>query len=700
MKQHVWLFGLSLCAVPAFADDAGPVPQPVPAPTEAPAATGTDDEITDEVTVVERSSNRLGSADTASEGTVGPEQLKRRPLQRPGELLETVPGLIVTQHSGSGKANQYFLRGFNLDHGTDFATKIDGVPINFPTHAHGQGWMDISFLIPELVQGVTYRKGSYSASQGDFSAAGSADVTYANRITGQRVVVEGGAFGHRRLLLLGSPGTRKADVVYGLELQGYDGPFVTPENYRKINGILRVGRGDQNHRWTLSGLAYHGKWNSTDQIPLRAVQSGQIPRFGEIDPTDGGISHRYSLNGQYHGQTARSRTDANAYFIDYKLNLFSNFTYFLDDPVRGDQFEQADNRRVFGANAAHILIGKLGARPMQNEFGLQIRHDNISPVGLYLTQARNRFDTVREDAVKQTSVAPYFENRVRWAPKFRTVAGLRYDNYHFDVNASNPLNSGKNSDSLLSPKLSLIFGPFKKSEFYFNAARAFHSNDARGTTITVDPKTGDPAMPVTPLVKAKEAELGYRFGTKTLQSTFALWTLKLDSELLFTGDAGTTEPSRPTRRSGVEFANYWTPKPWLTFDADFALARARFSDVDPAGKRVPGAVEGVIAAGVAIDHPKSYFGALRLRYFGPRPLIEDNSVRSSSTFLMNAQVGYHLKNHTRVALDIFNLLNAKVSEIDYYYQSRLPGEPTAGVNDIHFHPSESRSLRLALSKDF
>ena len=306
---------------------------------------------------------------------------------------------------------------------------------------------------------------------------------------GFRPTVEVGGFGHRRLLLLGSPKTPKADIVYGLELQHYDGPWVNPDDFRKINGILRIGKGDADHRWTLTGMGYHGKWNSTDQIPLRAVQSGQIPRFGAIDPSDGGVSHRYSLNGQYHGQNARSRTDANAYFIDYKLNLFSNFSYFLDDPVRGDQFEQADNRRVYGLNAGHVFLGKLGARPMQNEFGLQIRHDDISPVALYLTQARNRFDTVRQDEVKETTLAPYFENRVRWVPKFRSVVGLRYDNYHFDVNSSNPLNSGKNSDSLLSPKLSLIFGPFKRSEFYFNAARAFHSNDARGTTITVDPKT-------------------------------------------------------------------------------------------------------------------------------------------------------------------------------------------------------------------
>lgn len=703
MKKKLMLCAALILTVPALADAPAPTPTP-PAPTSAETPDKTEktdaQETPFEITITERSTNLLGNADSASQGTVGPEQLKRRPILRPGELLETVPGLIISQHSGDGKANQYYLRGFNLDHGTDLATKLDGVPINFPTHAHGHGYTDLSFLIPELVQGLTYRKGSYLASQGDFSAAGSVDISYFNRLPHQRPSVTYGGFGFQRLLLLGSPQKSKTDIVYGLELQHYDGPWVNPEDYKKINGILRIGNGDEKRRWTLSGLAYRGKWDSTDQIPLRAVQSGLISRFNAIDATDGGKTHRYSLNAQWQSEGKKSRTEANAYALDYKLNLFSNFTYFLDDPIRGDQFEQAEERRTFGANIAYKIDGQFGTRKMQNEVGLQLRHDRLNPIGLYNTQGRVRFNTVREDRVKETSAAPHFENRVRWAPKFRTVAGLRYDNYRFDVDSSIAANSGKQSDSLLSPKINFIFGPFKKSELYISAARAFHSNDARGTTITVDPKTGAPADRVTPLVKANEAEIGWRLSTKKLQSTVSLWTLSLDSELLFVGDAGTTEASRPSRRTGLEWTNYYTPRPWLAFDADFAYSQARFRDTDPAGNRIPGAVEGVVSLGASIDHPKGYFGGLRLRYFGPRPLIEDNSVRSSSTTLVNGRVGYRLKNGYRVAVDAFNLLNAKVSDIDYFYESRLPGEPAGGVADIHFHPSESRSFRLSLSRDF
>ncbi len=697
MTTKLLLGAALLFMLPVLGDE--PVAPIIGAP-EAPKDAVENDETPFEVTITERSTNLIGIADSASEGTIGPEQIKRRPLLRPGELLEAVPGLIISQHSGSGKANQYYLRGFNLDHGTDFATYLDGVPINFPTHGHGQGYTDLNFLIPELVQGVTYRKGSYLASQGDFSAAGSAYISYAQRLKSQSSEISLGGFGHRRLLLTGSPQKSNADIVYGLELSQYDGPWVLPEDYDKINGVLRIGKSNDKSRWSLTGMGYSGKWNSTDQIPLRAVQSGQISRFGFVDGTDGGKTHRFSLNAQWHNEGTKSQTDANAYALDYKLNLFSNFTYFLDDPVRGDQFEQADKRRVFGANISHKIDGELGKRKMQNEFGLQARHDRISPVGLYNTQGRVRFNTVRQDEVMQTSVAPYYENRIRWADKFRTVAGLRYDNYHFDVNSSNAANSGNISDSLVSPKVNFIFGPFKSSEFYLSAAHAFHSNDARGTTITIDPKTGAAAQPVTPLVKAKEAEIGWRLGKKNLQSTVSLWTLKLDSELLFVGDAGTTEASRPSRRNGIEWTNYYTPNSMLTFDADFALSRARFSDIDPAGNRIPGAVEGVIALGATIEHPKGYFGGLRLRYFGPRPLIEDNAVRSSSTTLVNGRIGYKLKDGTRLALDVFNLLNAKTSDIDYFYTSRLPGEPAAGVDDIHFHPSESRSFRVSISHDF
>ena len=666
---------------------------------------------------IERSTNLVGKAASASEGVVGAQQLRERPILRPGELLETVPGVIITQHSGAGKANQFFLRGFNLDHGTDLASSIDGVPINMPSHGHGQGYTDLNFLIPELVAGLRYRKGAYAADQGDFSNAGSIDISYANRLQSSTVEPGLGGLGFKRFLLIGSPGARRTtssrvptvlsststprnSFVYGLELYGNDGPWVRPDNYGKVNGVLRYTRGDERNGLTLSAMGYEGKWDATDQVPLRAISSGLISRFGFIDPTVGGKSSRYSLSSQFRRENQKSRSGLVAYSVDYKLNLWSNFTYFLDDPVRGDQFEQEDKRRVYGLKASHALLSTYKGRPLENEFGLQVRHDDIGDVGLYLTQARKRFNTVRSDQVRETSVAPYFESRVRWGDKFRTTAGLRYDRYRFKVASSIAQNSGRRSDGLLSPKVALAFGPFKNTEFYLNAAQGFHSNDARGTTITRDPRSGDSAEAVTPLVRANQAEIGIRRATGRLQSTLAVWGLDSKSELLFVGDAGTTEASRPSRRVGIELTNFWKPKSWLTIDADVAFSRARFTDSDEAGSRIPGAIEGVAALGASIELPNNIFGALRLRYFGPRPLIEDNSVRSRSTTLLNGRLGYKFAGGLRLSLDAFNLLDSRVSDIDYFYESRLPGEAADGVADRHTHPAESRSLRLSVSRDF
>ena len=687
-------------------------------PGATPAEAGEEEPEREVAVRIERSTNLVGKAASASEGVVGPQQLRERPILRPGELLETVPGVIITQHSGAGKANQFFLRGFNLDHGTDLATSIDGVPINMPSHGHGQGYTDLNFLIPELVAGLRYRKGAYAADQGDFSNAGSVDISYANRLQSSTVEPGLGGLGYKRFLLVGgskqaassrapqsptvlaSTSTPRGALVYGLELYGNDGPWVRPDNYGKINGVLRYSRGDERNGLTLSAMGYDGKWDATDQVPLRAIRSGQISRFGFIDPTVGGQSSRYSLSSQFRRENEKSRSGLVAYAVDYKLNLWSNFTYFLDDPIRGDQFEQEDKRRVYGLKASHALISTYKGRPLENEFGLQVRHDDIGDVGLYLTQGRKRFNTVRSDTVRETSVAPYFENRTRWSDKFRSTLGLRYDRYRFDVASSIAQNSGRQRDGLLSPKLALAFGPFKNTEFYVNAAQGFHSNDARGTTITRDPRSGDPAEAVTPLVRANQAEIGVRRATRTLQSTLALWGLDSKSELLFVGDAGTTEASRPSRRVGIELTNFWKPKSWLTIDADLAFARARFSDSDASGSRIPGAIEGVAALGASVELPNNIFGSLRLRYFGPRPLIEDNSVRSQSTTLLNGRLGYKFKSGLRLSLDAFNLLDSRVSDIDYFYESRLQGEALDGVADRHTHPAESRSLRLSIARDF
>jgi outer membrane receptor protein involved in Fe transport len=330
-----------------------------------------------------------------------------------------------------------------------------------------------------------------------------------------------------------------------------------------------------------------------------------------------------------------------------------------------------------------------------------LRNDDISTIGLYRTEARQPLATIRQDAVLQTSAAASAQNEIGWTPWLRTVAGARLDGYRFQVDAGEPLNAGTAQAGLISPKGGLVIGPFSGTEFYVNAGVGFHSNDARGATIAVDPSTGQPADRVTPLARAKGAEVGVRtVAIPHVHTSVALWMLNLESELIFSGDAGTTEAGRPSHRQGLELANYFSPAAWLTFDGDLSVSRSRFTNLDAAGAWIPGSVETVVSAGATIDSLQRFFGSVRLRYFGPRPLIEDNSVRSRPTTLVNLEGGYRLAKNAGISLDVFNLLNAADSDIDYYYASRLPGEPAAGVSDIHLHPALPRTARLNLRLGF
>ncbi len=669
-----------------------------------------------EMVVRGRADSLVGMADSASQGTVGAEQLDSRTLSRPGEVLETVPGVIVTQHSGAGKANQFFLRGFNLDHGTDFATSVDGVPVNLPTHGHGQGYTDLNFVLPELVERVNYRKGPYSAELGDFSSAGAADLEYFQALPQSIAQVEGGSYGYARGLVASSPKLGPGHLLYGLELFHHDGPWKHPEDYQRVNGVLRYSQGDAALGWSVTGLAHAGRWDSTDQIAQRALQQPGFGRFDSLNPTDGGDSKRFSLSSEWHRSDDRSATKVMAYGFYYDLDLFSDFSYFLGSPL-GDQFEQKDKRWVGGLKASHSWFGQLGARDMENTVGLQMRSDSIEN-GLFQTVARHRTDkpdyaggvipaTTRADDVWQASIAPYVENKVQWHDKVRSVLGLRADVYHFDIDSHLAANSGRKDDGIVSPKGSLIFGAWKETEIYVSGGLGFHSNDGRGTTTRVDPATGAATSPVDPLVRTYGAEVGVRTtAVPGLQSTLAFWWLDIDSELLFIGDAGNTEASRPSRRFGLEFANYYTPAPWITFDADLSLSHAEFRDNDPAGDEIPGSVETVLAAGVTLQQPgeRGFFGGLRLRYFGPRPLIEDDSIRSSETILLSGRVGYRFNKHWTLAAEVFNILDRRDSEIDYYYPSRLNGEAAGpddgGYNDRHFHPAEPISVRVALTAKF
>ena len=642
----------------------------------------------------------VGVADAATEGTVTKQRLEERTISRPAEVLETVPGVVISQHSGEGKANQYYLRGFNLDHGTDLASWVAGVPVNLPSHAHGQGYSDLNFLIPELITSVQFRKGPYSAEEGDFSAAGAVRIGYTRRLPNALVDLTGGSFGYQRALAASSFPLGGGDLLAAGELFRNDGPWVHPDGYRKLNGILGYSHGDARNGWRVTAMGYQGKWDSTDQIARRAVDESLVSRFGTLDPTDGGRTYRYGLSGEWQRGSESSVTSASAYAFTYGLNLWNDFTYFLDDPVHGDQFEQEDRRVVTGGRVTQRWLGTLLGLPFEGSAGLEGRNDNVTSLGLYHDEARVRLETRLHDHVTQTSGALFGQAAISLASGVRAVVGLRADAYRFRVGSEEPRNSGDETKGLLSPKLALVFGPFTGTELYVDAGTGFHSNDARGVTLRVTP-SGQPAPPVSPLVRAKGAEFGFRTAALPhLEVTGAVWILDLDSELVFSGDAGDTEPSRASRRRGVELGAAWRPAPAIRVETDVSVSRARFRTSAPQGDEIPGSLQDVVTAGAFYDPPEGLLAGLKVRYLGPRPLLEDGSVRSRSSTTLDARLGWRFASRWCATLDVVNLLDAKVSDVDYFYTSRLPGEAAEGVAGIHTHPAEPLSARLSIGAGF
>jgi hydrogenase/urease accessory protein HupE len=684
------------------------------------------------VVVEGRQDSMIGIASSATQGTVGAGEIADRPILRDGEILETVPGMIITQHAGGGKANQYFLRGFNLDHGTDFATYLDGMPLNLPSHAHGEGYSDMNTVIPEFVQRLDYEKGPYYADVGNYGSAGAAHLEFYRTLPQDFLTVEGGMFGFERGVFGLSEKVGPGNLLFGGEAYHDDGPWVHPDDYSKFNGLLTYSQGDAGNGFSVTGRAYHGQWNSSDQLAENAVPL--VGFFGTLNPTDGGNSERYSLQAEWHRLDGNSETKIMAYGFYYDLDLFSDFTYYLTDINRGDQFEQQDRRWVGGLDARQTFYSQWFGRDVENSFGLQARNDWINN-GLYQTEDRVRVDkldaatgttlpaTVEADDFTDTEVGIYAENKVQWTDKFRSVLALRGDLDYFNVTSLvNPANSGTSATLLPSPKMSLIIGPWAKTEFYAQGGFSFHSNDGRGVTQTVEPVSADNPYPGTAvskipgLVQTKGGEVGLRtLAVQHLQSTLSLWYLYSDSELQQDGDTGTTVASKePSNRYGIEWANYYTPVNHLAFDFDLAESVARFTSADATeaapispgstalgsgGTRVPEAVGTVISSGITLHDLNGFSASLRLRYFGPRDLTSDGIYRSAATLLLNAEAGYQINKTWRVSAEFLNLLDSRDHDIDYAYTSRVTPTAAPAFTDV-FHPVEPFQVRFSLTARF
>ncbi|WP_218109980.1 TonB-dependent receptor [Oligoflexus tunisiensis] len=635
----------------------------------------------------------LESAQTASEGQVNHEQLQERPILRPGEIMESVPGLITTQHSGTGKANQYFLRGFNLDHGTDFATFVDGIPINMPSHGHGQGYTDVNFLIPEILDHLNYGKGPYAAAYGNFSGAGYVDMSTRNVLPHGLVKYTVGSYDYHRLLVLDSIEIGESGYLsYALEGTRYQGPWSDmDEKLRKKLGWIKFVQPVADGRHTVTLQHYEGSWNAADQIPARAVTDGLINRRGTLDPTTGGRTQRDSLSWIGEKSWGDSSLRLQVYGVRYGLNLWSNLSYFLEDPVQGDQFEQEDRRSILGASARFSRKWSMGTIPGTLTVGAQQRYDHIDNLGLYKTIARQRTATRGESSVNEQQAGVYVSQEWHWSPDFRSTLAVRHDQIQFQHHDRMNDARKRAQARITSPKLTTSYRLAQGLQVFASGGQSFHSNDARGVTAEGVAAPG--------LVPVRGYEVGGSYeADDALRISLALWRLQLDSELIYIGDAGTTEASSASRREGVDWLLQLAPDPLFHADFELSWARARFQS-DPLGEgdQVEGHLPFVAMLGLGSQFQK-WSGAARLRYFGKRPLTADGRRQSDPTRVLNLHVAYETDGWD-FALDTLNALNSKDHDIDYYYESQLLGE-TEPQEDLHYHPVEPASLRLHIGRKF
>jgi hypothetical protein len=628
-------------------------------------------------------SGKLSSTNTtsASTGLVVSEQIEQRPISRAGEILETVPGLIVTQHSGEGKANQYFLRGFNLDHGTDMATFIDGMPVNMRSHGHGQGYTDINFIIPETIDSLEYKKGAFHASEGDFSNAGAVRLHTKEQLKNNTAEMSIGEYNYKRALLLAG----NEHTVLALDSSEYDGPWESEQEQKKYSGLIKHTIGDAINGANLTVMGYKNNWNATDQVPQRLIGQDGFGRYSNLDDDSGGNTHRYSLSATAWKNFSGNTLNASLYAIDYQLELFSNYTYATDQ-INGDELRQYDDRTIIGGAVDYELIpNRFGTWTL----GADLRNDIIGDVSISKSQDRIITQRVQQHSINELSLATYIQNNYQWTDNFASEFGLRFT--HLQARSKNKLTNTQadSDDSIISPKVNFSYA-MDNTHFFLNYGQGFHSNDARGFT------EGD----VPALVKSESADIGVQIQfASNLQLSTSLWWLTLDSELIFVGDDGTTEASDQSERTGIESSLFWSPAPWIIIDGDLAISRARIQPDNAPEQYIPGAIENIASLGVTIMDLGPVEAGLRIRHFGSFALNEDNSQRSDAVTSVNLQGSYQITPSVSTAVDLINITDTKSNDITYLYESQLANE-SSPVEDVHFHPVEPRMVRMSLKYQF
>ena len=612
-----------------------------------------------------------------------------QPQGRPAQVLRLIPGFIAVEHSGgAGKADQYFLRGFDADHGTDVAFFSDGMPINFRTHAHGQGYTDLNFIIPETIEGLDVYKGAYLPEFGDFATAGAVNFRSRQVVKEGIVQMAGGQFDTQRYLLMFSPTKEKVRTLIAAEGYYTNGPFQNDNRYFRGNLLGKMTLNPTaRSEFSLTGTFHKAQWNGSGEIPFRAVTDGTINRFGSIDPSEGGTTIRSTGRLNYHYDTpSGGQFFANAYGQYYKFDLYTNFTFFLNDPVNGDGFQQSDRRVIYGGDTGWRQSFDLFGIPSAVTAGVQARVDNAH-VRLGTQFKRSPLGTTTDTDILEASYAPFLKTEFQPTQWIRLSGGVRSEIFTFDVRNRCPAcaeqPSGRASSGVVLPKANLILGPWFRTELFANYGDGYHSNDARSAVVPGS----------SPLARAKTYEVGARskpWGPDGLELIATLWAIDLQSELVFVGDDGTTDIRGPTRRRGVEVAARGQVFGPIDVNGSFTWAKAEFRN----GDAIPNAPELTAYGAVILRYPEGLTTQLQATYFGVRPLVEDRSFKSPSWVDVDLSSRYKIPvklSHGRLEAFFFiqNLLNTHWEQATFAFQSRLRNEP-AGVTDLHFVPGNPR----------
>lgn len=645
------------------------------AQTAQPAASGT----IDEVVVFGRNTDLRGRAEAASEGFISGADLLIRPMLKTAELLESMPGMVAVQHSGTGKANQYFLRGFNLDHGTDYTALVDGMPFNMRSHGHGQGYLDVNGLIPETIDSIEYRKGPYRADLGDFAVAGASFLKTIDQVERSFVSSELGQNGWQRFAAGHSMQAADGTLTFLGEHKRYDGPWSNSENLNHISLWSKYKTLTDFGEASITASFYDATWNPTEQVPERALGSAICPdAYCSLDTTADGHTRRWIVNSQLSG----ADWDATAYMQFYDWDMKSNPTYDY-------QLGQFDKRWTFGGNANRTVYS---GDVLDVRIGADMRYDDVSRLGVSHYEQGILVEPISDNSLKEGSAGLFVEGGWSLTESLRLMTGLRGDFYNFDVTAFNSnSNAGSKSEQRYSPKLGLAWLASDAVELYANWGRGFHSNDARGVVNNLDPVPG--------LSPGTGYELGARTSVGDIKLTAAYWWLNQNSELIFVGDSNAVEPKGGSKREGLELTMFWQPLNWLGIDAVYTQSDARFTN-NPEGDYIEDALESAAQIGISAT-TDDWDVSLRARYMGPYALLADNSDRAASLATVSMRAARHWELLT-VYAELINMLDSDGKEIVYNYPAYINGFDPAGLTseDIDCSVTNCRMSRVTEPRTF